>query len=318
MKVLLTGGCGYIGAHCSHLLAEAGHQVSVIDNLSLGQKNNLLLGEKLYIGDFGDQKFLNEILAEGFDAVLHFAASTDVTEATYEPARYYDNNAFKTRLLVQACIDHGVKNFILSSTCAVYGDGPPDGLVSEHSPLKPVGVYGWSKLFAERLLIDLAAGAELRYSILRYFNVAGKRVGLPFQFVGKDKALIQRCALVSKDPSQTLLVYGDSFDTPDGTAIRDYIHVQDLVEVHGLILDLLAAGHSKELILNVGYGRGFSVREVIACFEQITGRPLAVKVEARRSGEAERVIAITDFLSRTLSWQPRYADLGRIVEDTLA
>jgi UDP-glucose 4-epimerase len=316
-SVLLTGGCGYIGSHVARQLSEAGHDVIVIDDLSTGDSQALLHGEQLYVGSVGDAATLERVFAEhAIEAVFHFAASIVVPESVTSPLAYYRNNTCNAVALLEACKRHDVSYFVFSSTAAVYGEvaGCP---VSESAQLHPASPYGRSKLMTEWILQDYAGTSKLRHAILRYFNVAGAdprgRIG---QRSRNATHLIKVACQVATGKRPAMTIFGDDYPTPDGTAVRDYIHVEDLAAAHLAALSYLAGGGSS-VTLNCGYGRGFSVREVIDSVRRISGHPLPSHVGPRRPGDVPKIVADPTRILETLDWRPQYADLSAIVESAL-
>src|ERR1700674_3334834 len=315
--ILVTGGAGYIGSHVVRQLGEAGERVVVLDNLGKGFRQAVTTGE-LVVGEVGDQALVSKLLAEHqVDTVMHFAAHTIVPESVALPLKYYGNNTCSTRSLLQACIDNGVKNFVFSSTAAVYGM-PERGYADEDSPTRPINAYGTSKLMSEWMLRDVAAASALRYVALRYFNVAGshprRRIGQATQ--GATLLTKVACeAMVGKRPHVS--VFGSDYPTPDGTGMRDYLHVEDLSAAHLNALDYLRGG-GKSVTLNVGYGHGYSVREVLRMVETVGGKPLVIREEARRAGDPAYLVARADRIRAELGWRPRYDDLTAIVTHSLA
>ena len=317
-RVLVTGGAGYIGSHVALALGEAGYDVLVYDNLSTGNRAAVLHGE-LVVGDLADRTLLQATL-EHFrpDAVLHFAASIEVGESVRDPLKYYRNNSANALNLLEAVRAAGVGCFIFSSTAAVYGS-PPVVPVSENTPLAPINPYGASKLVTEGMLRDLAAAdPAFRYVSLRYFNVAGAD---PQVRLGQDYAnpthLITRALKTALGIFPKLQVFGTDYPTPDGTCIRDYIHVADLAQAHLDALGyLLRDGES--LVCNCGYGRGFSVNEVVAMAKRVTGIDFPVEVVGRREGDPAELVAASDRIRSTLGWQPRHDDLEFILRTAWA
>ena len=314
--ILVTGGAGYIGSHVVRLLSGAGKQVVVLDNLSTGF-SNAVIGAELIVGDTGDRDLVTDLLAEHkVDTVLHFAAHTIVPESVENPLKYYGNNTCCTRNLLECCSGAGVKHFIFSSTAAVYGI-PDDSFCTEDSPLSPINPYGTSKLMSEMMLRDLGKASDMRHVILRYFNVAGSdpdgRIG---QSTEKATLLIKVAAEVAVGKREQLHVFGNDYPTPDGTGVRDYIHVDDLADAHIKALEYLSKG-GDSVTLNCGYGHGYSVREVIDAINRVNGTPIKVKEEERRAGDPPALIAKADKARDVLGWEPRYDDLDFIVKTSL-
>ena len=315
-KILVTGGAGYIGSHLVRLLSGAGKQVVVLDNLSTGF-SNAVIGAELIIGDTGDRDLVTDVLAKHkVDTVLHFAAHTIVPESVENPLKYYGNNTCCTRNLLECCASGGVKYFVFSSTAAVYGI-PDDSFCTEDSALSPINPYGTSKLMSEMMLRDLGKASDMRHVILRYFNVAGSdpdgRIG---QSTEKATLLIKVAAEVAVGKREQLYVFGTDYPTPDGTGVRDYIHVDDLADAHIGALDYLLKG-GDSITLNCGYGHGYSVREVIDAVNRVNGSPIRVKEEERRAGDPPALIARADKVREVLGWEPRYDDLDFIVKTAL-
>lgn len=314
--VLVTGGAGYIGSHVVQQLVEAGERVIVLDNLSKGFADAVTDAE-LVVGDTGDQALVSALLERhAIGSVLHFAARTIVPESVAEPLLYYRNNTANTRNLIECCVDAGVEHFIFSSTAAVYGV-PADGCCREDSVLAPINPYGMSKLMSERMLADTCAVKSLRHVTLRYFNVAGcdpeGRIG---QSTPEATLLIKVAAEVATGRRDALKVFGSDYPTPDGTGVRDYIHVSDLARAHVLALDYLRNGGRSET-LNCGYGHGFSVREVIDAINRANGAPIQVTEAPRRPGDPPMLIADPGRLKSLFTWEPRYDDLDFIVSTAL-
>jgi UDP-glucose 4-epimerase len=314
--ILVTGGAGYIGSHVVLQLRARGEQVVVLDNLSTGFRQSVL-DVPLVEAEVGDRERMLETMRKyGVDTVMHFAARTIVPESVEDPLRYYGNNTCATRNLLQCCVETGVKHFVFSSTAAVYGI-LETGLAREDSPTAPINPYGTSKLMSEWMLRDVGIATPLRYVSLRYFNVAGAdpegRIG---QSTKKATLLIKvACeAAVGKRPGIT--IFGTDYATPDGTGIRDYIHVWDLATAHLNALDHLRAGGTS-LVLNCGYGHGYSVREVIGSVERVAGAPLRVEEMARRAGDPPTLVASADRIRAQLGWRPKLDDLDAIVRSAL-
>ena len=317
MTVLVTGGAGYIGSHMVHRLVEESEDVVVLDNLSTGVKENLPQQARLLVGDVGNESLLADLFESNqFDAVIHFAGSVVVPESVAQPLDYYRNNTTASRSLISACVRHAVPNFLFSSTAAVYGS-PPTMPVSEDTRPDPVSPYGRSKLMTEWILQDTGKAHGLRYGILRYFNVAGADpLGRTGQSTPRATHLIKRACEVATGSHEKLTIFGMDYATSDGTGVRDYIHVSDLVDIHWKVLQELRRGEAS-LLLNCGYGRGYSVKEVVAAIERITGKSLPVELAPRRPGDLDIVVAETQRLNEKLGWIPHYADLDMIVKTAL-
>jgi UDP-glucose 4-epimerase len=313
--ILVTGGAGYIGSHVVRQLSEAGHQVFVYDNLSTGAAEALIHGEKLIVGDLADTERLGQVLREtGAKSVLHFAASIVAPESVHLPLKYYSNNTKNTLNLLAACVEHGVERFIFSSTAAVYGI-PAGGEAFEESPTAPINPYGTSKLMSEWMLRDAAFAHGFSYVALRYFNVAGAdpegRMG---QRTPDATHLIKVCCQAALGMRDSVSIFGTDYDTPDGTGVRDYIHIEDLAAAHLYALGYLEKGGPSTTI-NVGYGRGESVRQVIEVVKKVSGVDFTVNEAPRRPGDPANLIAGATKIRSLLGWSPRYADLTTIVRD---
>jgi UDP-glucose 4-epimerase len=314
--ILVTGGAGYIGSHTVQQLTGRGESVLVLDNLSTGFRQ-AVPGVKLIEGDVGDTQLVGRLLAEhGIRTVIHFAAHTIVPESVADPLKYYGNNTCQTRNLLASCAAHGVQHFVFSSTAAVYGM-PESGICGEDSQLAPINPYGTSKLMSEWMLRDLAAASSLRYVALRYFNVAGSdpqgRIG---QSTRKATLLIKVAAEASVGKRESVSIFGTDYPTPDGTGVRDYIHVVDLAEAHLKALDYLRDGGTSQT-LNCGYGHGYSVREVLQSVERMGGAPLRVIEVPRRAGDPPSLVARAERIRSVLGWAPRLDDLDGIVTSSL-
>jgi UDP-glucose 4-epimerase len=316
-SILVTGGAGYIGSHVVQQLSTRGERVVVIDNLVSGFRD-AVRGAELVVGNVGDRALVAQILAEHHvGAVLHFAAHTVVPESVRDPLKYYGNNTCNTRNLLACCAEAGVRQFLFSSTAAVYGM-PASGVADEDTPTQPINPYGMSKLMSETMLRDLSATGAMRHVILRYFNVAGcdpqGRIG---QSTPNATLLLKVACEHAVGKRDSLSIFGTDYDTPDGTGIRDYIHVEDLAAAHLRALDHLRAD-GESLTLNCGYGHGYSVREVIDTVRRVSGRELKVIEQPRREGDSPMLIARADRLRSLLGWEPRHDDLEFIVRTALA
>ncbi len=314
--ILVTGGAGYIGSHVVRQLGEAGEDVITLDNLSTGFRESVLHGDFVE-GDVGNQAIVSRLLtARGIDTVMHFAAATIVPESVEDPLKYYGNNTCATRNLLECCRDAGVAHVVFSSTAAVYGL-PPGGVAREDTPTAPINPYGTSKLMSEWMLRDLAAASDLRYTALRYFNVAGSdpegRIG---QSTAKATLLVKVACEAAVGTRPSVKIYGTDYDTPDGTGVRDYIHVEDLASAHLRALDYLRGG-GESRVLNCGYGHGYSVREVLDAVARVNGAPLTIEEAPRRAGDSPSLVAQADQIRDVLDWTPRYNDLDTIVTHAL-
>ena len=315
--ILVTGGAGYIGSHVVLQLRARGERVVVLDDLSRGFRQ-AVLDTPLVVGQVGDRETVLKVLREhGIDTVLHFAAYTIVPESVREPLKYYGNNTCSTRSLLQCCLETGVKHFVFSSTAAVYGI-PAEGVAAESSPTAPINPYGTSKLMSEWMLRDVSLASDLKHVALRYFNVAGSdsqcRLG---QATPKATLLVKVACEAVVGKRQHISIFGTDYPTPDGTGVRDYIHVEDLATAHLNALDYLRAGGAST-VLNVGYGHGYSVREVLQSVERVAGGRLKIVEEPRRAGDPPALVARADRIRQELGWQPRLDDLDTIVRTSLA
>ncbi|ANB17155.1 UDP-glucose 4-epimerase GalE [Dokdonella koreensis] len=315
--ILVTGGAGYIGSHVVLQLLARGERVVVLDNLASGFRE-AVLGGHFVQGDVGDRALVAALLAEhAIDTVMHFAAHTVVPESVADPLKYYGNNTCATRNLLACCTEAGVRHIVFSSTAAVYGM-PASGVADEDTATVPINPYGSSKLMSEIMLRDVSAATPLRHVILRYFNVAGcdpeGRIG---QSTPKATLLVKVACEQAVGKRPQLSVFGTDYATPDGTCIRDYIHVADLADAHLKALDHLRAG-GDSTTLNCGYGHGYSVREVIDAVERVAGHRLTVVDQPRRAGDPPALIARSDRLKALLGWQPRHDDIDFIVGSALA
>ena len=316
-KILVTGGAGYIGSHVVRQLGSAGESVITLDNLSTGFEAAVTSGE-FVAGDTGDAALLDKVFtANDIDTVMHFAAHTIVPESVADPLKYYRNNTASSRTLLEAAANHGVKHIVFSSTAAVYGI-PEGGLASEDSPTQPINPYGTSKLMTEWMLRDLAAAGGPRYVALRYFNVAGcEPTGTIGQSTPKATLLVKVACEAATGRRPRVAIYGTDYPTPDGTGLRDYIHVEDLASAH---LDALTylRNSGDSAVLNCGYGHGYSVRDVLAAVERANGKPLNIVEEPRRAGDPPELIAVANRVREVLGWSPQYDDLDTIVRTALA
>ena len=315
-KILVTGGAGYIGSHVVRQLGAAGESVVTLDNLCTGFREAVTSGE-LIVGETGDAALLDSFFAEhDIDTVMHFAAHTIVPESVADPLKYYRNNTANSRTLLERAHAHGVRHVVFSSTAAVYGI-PPDGKASEASPTRPINPYGSSKLMTEWMLRDLAAAGGPSYVVLRYFNVAGCEPGGSIgQSTPKATLLVKVACEAAVGARAGVSIFGTDYPTPDGTGLRDYIHVEDLAMAHIDALQYLRR-NGKSTTLNCGYGHGFSVREVLATVEKINEAPLNITEEPRRAGDPPELVAVARKIRTVLGWQPRFDDLDTIVRTSL-
>src|SRR6186713_245587 len=314
--VLVTGGAGYIGSHTVLQLVARGERVVVLDDLSTGFRQ-AVRDVPLVVGNVGDRTLVDRLLAEHqVDTIIHFAAHTIVPESVSDPLKYYGNNTAATRSLLEAASEAGVKHFVFSSTAAVYGI-PAAGVAAEETPTAPINPYGTSKLMSEWMLRDLCAVTPLRSVVLRYFNVAGSdtqgRIG---QSTRKATLLVKAAVEAAVGKRSHLSIFGTDFPTPDGTGVRDYIHVEDLATAHLNALDYLRAGGAS-ITANCGYGHGYSVREVLSSVEKISGVKLDIREEPRRAGDPPSLVAKTDKVRTLLGWQPKLDDIDTIVRTSL-
>ncbi len=318
MTVLVTGGAGYIGSHMVLELVDAGERVVVLDNLSTGFAWAVADRAPLIVGDAGDQALVTRLIRDhGIEAIIHFAASIVVPDSVRDPLAYYRNNTVNSRSLIECAVNNGVRKFIFSSTASVYGD-PTEVPVKEDAPTQPISPYGWSKLMSEVILRDVGRAHDLRYVILRYFNVAGAD---PRRRTGQSSKVATHLIKVAVEAAlglrSALEVFGADYPTPDGTCIRDYVHVSDLTRAHSDALRHLRSGAPSQT-LNCGYGHGFSVLEVIEAVKRASGVDFKVEIAPRRAGDPTRLIADSYRARTTLGWQPRFDDLSTIVAHALA
>ncbi len=317
MTILVTGGAGYIGSHMALALLDAGEKVVIVDNLSTGFRWAVPDGAELIVGDFGDRDLVADILASrNIEAIIHFAAKIVVPDSVADPLGYYENNVAKARNLLQCAVEGGVKHFIFSSTAAVYGD-PDQNPVTETERPKPISPYGRSKLMVEWMLEDTAHAFPLTYVALRYFNVAGADPqGRSGQSTPNATHLIKVAVQAALGHRQGMDVFGTDYPTPDGSCLRDYIHVSDLAQAHLDALKHLRGGGAS-LVCNAGYQRGFSVLEVIEVVKKVSGVDFPVRVSGRRPGDPAAIVASNARIREELGWTPQHDDLEEIVAQAL-
>jgi len=318
MAILVTGGAGYIGSHMVLELPDAGEDVVVLDNLTTGFAWAIAPAAKLIVGDVGDEAVLAKVLKDhAIEAIIHFAGSIVVPESVADPLGYYHNNTVKSRTLMAAAVAHGVKQFIFSSTAAVYG-APKENPVTETADLVPMSPYGSSKLMTEIMLRDTAVAHDFRYVALRYFNVAGADpAGRSGQSKPKATHLIKVACETALGKRPRMEVFGTDYPTPDGTCIRDFIHVKDLARAHVAALRHLRGG-GKSDVFNCGYSKGYSVLQVIEAVKKASGKSFEVKLSPRRPGDPPAIVAASDKIRGQLGWVPEHDDLDRIVAQALA
>jgi UDP-glucose 4-epimerase len=317
--VLVTGGAGYIGSHAVLALRDAGWPVVVVDNLVTGFRWAVPEGVPFEEGDIGDPARVAAIIeAHEIGAIIHFAGSVVVPESVDNPLKYYRNNTANSRSLIESAVSAGVKHFIFSSTAATYGI-PEHVPVDEDAPKRPINPYGMSKLMTEYMLADVAAAHPINFCALRYFNVAGADPqGRTGQSTAGATHLIKVAVEAATGKRSHVSIFGTDYDTPDGTGVRDYIHVSDLAAAHVLALEKLVAAPAESHIMNCGYGRGFSVSEVLDAVDRATNMRIERRLEPRRAGDPDALTADNSRILATLPWQPRYADLDLIVGHALA
>ena len=318
-SILVTGGAGYIGSHAVLALRDKGWPVVVVDNLSTGFRWAVPEDVPFVEADIGDGSAMDALLsAHNIGAIVHFAGSIIVPESVEQPLKYYKNNTANTRTLLECAVKAGVSHFLFSSTAATYGI-PQSVPISEDAPTAPINLYGMSKLMSEFMLADVARAHPLNFCALRYFNVAGADPqGRSGQSTAGATHLIKVAVEAALGKRDHVSVYGTDYATPDGTGVRDYIHVADLAEAHVLALEALMANPQQSLVLNCGYGRGFSVNEVLDAVDRVSGVTLKRHVEARRPGDPDALVADNRQILELLPWQPKYQDLETIVAHALA
>jgi len=319
LPVLVTGGAGYIGSHAVLALKDAGWPVAVIDDLSNGAREIVPGGVAFFEGSIADRALVDDILGrEAIGAIMHFAGSIVVPESVEQPLKYYANNTLATHALIDAAVAGGVKHFLFSSTAAVYG-APERVPIDEEDAKLPINPYGASKLMTERMLSDCSAAYGFNYGALRYFNVAGADPGGRAGQIGKGSThLIKIAVEAAVGKRDGVSVFGTDYPTPDGTCIRDYIHVSDLAAVHVAALERLVANPNENLVLNCGYGKGLSVLEVLDAVDRANGAAVPREIAARRPGDPPQLVAGNKRLVETLDWRPEHADIDTIVADALA
>jgi len=318
MTVLVTGGAGYIGTHMVHALVEAGESVVVVDNLTTGFSAFLPPDVPLFIGDAGDENLVEGVISQhSVESIIHFAGSVVVPESMRDPLGYYRNNTMTTQSLLRVAVKAGVNRFVFSSTAAVYGN-PDQVPVPEHAPTRPLSPYGASKLMTEIMLHDVASAHGMGYAVLRYFNVAGAdpqaRVGIA---TAGATHLLKIAVEAATGQRAKIDVFGTDYPTPDGSCIRDFIHVSDLAQAHRAALSYLRGG-GKPVTMNCGYGRGHSVLETIEAVRRVSRRDFAVQYAPRRPGDIMTMVADTTRIRSTLDWTPQYDDLDTIARHALA
>jgi len=319
LAVLVTGGAGYIGSHMVLALTDRGEDTVVLDNLSTGVRANVSPQARFIEGNVGDADLVAKVVRDHrVNAIVHFAGSIVVPDSVADPLGYYLNNTVHSRTLIEQAVKAAVPHFIFSSTAAVYGI-PATNPVGEDAPLAPISPYGSSKLMTEWMLRDSAAAYGLSYVALRYFNVAGADPkGRSGQSTPRATHLIKVACEVATGKRSSMQIFGRDYPTPDGTCVRDYIHVTDLIAAHAAALDWMRAGKGRTALMNCGYGRGSSVREVIAAVEKASGKALAVSEAPRRAGDPPALVAVAERVRRELGWTPRHQALDEIVASALA
>ena len=317
MNILLTGGAGYIGSHACLSLLEAGFNVTVIDDLSTGHERLIPYGVEFIKTNINDTKTLDILFkTKKFDALMHFAGFIQVEESVRFPEKYFNNNTTNSIILFEYCYKNGIKNIIFSSTAAVYGN-PIKKFIVEETLLNPLNPYGLSKAHTENKLIQMKKENKINYIILRYFNVAGADQGLKSGLISKNSThLIKIASEAATGKRESVTIYGNDYNTPDGTAIRDYIHVSDLADIHLKATEYLIS-NKKSNIFNCGYGKGYSVKEVVDITNKITGGTIKFKYGKRRLGDAENLVSDISKFHQYIDWAPRYNDLSTIIETAI-
>lgn len=314
MSVLVVGGAGYIGSHTVYALLDAGYEVVVVDNLSTGFRAAVPAKARFYEADIRDREAIGKVLAaEHIDSVIHFAACSQVGESMQEPLKYYENNVYGTMVLLGVMLEHGVTNIVFSSTAATYGE-PETVPIPESAATNPTNCYGATKLAMEQMMRWTAHASDLRYVALRYFNACGAHAsGEIGEAHDPETHLIPVILQAAQGKRDKISIFGEDYDTPDGTCIRDYIHVSDLAQAHVLAMEYLAKGNESD-VFNLGNGTGFSVKEVVEMARQVTGCDIPAEISPRRAGDPARLVASSDKTKAVLGWQPQYADLSVIIE----
>ena len=315
MKILLTGGAGYIGSHAAIALLEGGHKVTVIDNLSTGNKKLIPPSANFINCNINDVMTISQILQkEKFDALMHFAGYIEVEESVSNPKKYFDNNTKNSKILFDTCIKNNLKNIIFSSTAAAYGNPANSEPIKESTDLKPINPYGESKIQSE---LYLRENSQCNFIILRYFNVAGADPKMRSGLISKKAThLIKIASEVAVGKRKDITIFGNDYPTPDGTAIRDYIHVSDLADVHVKAVEYLVSKQQSNII-NCGYGKGFSVKDVLDVVNKVNNNPISINIGERRSGDSSRLVSNIAKLKNLFEWEPKYNDLAFIVKTAI-
>ncbi len=311
MKIFITGGAGYVGSHCAKLLRESGHQLLIYDNLSAGHKQ-AVPEDELIVGDLGDKEKIRSTMSEfNPEAVVHFAASAAVGESVEKPLFYYRNNVINTVNLLEVMQELEVQKLVFSSSCAVYGP-PPDTPITEDMPLNPISPYGWTKRIMEQVFADCKVAWQLGYAALRYFNAAGASLdGTIGEAHNPETHLIPIVLQVALGQRQAITIFGDDYPTPDGTCIRDYIHVEDLAEAH--LAALLKLEPGREIVVNLGTGEGHSVKEIIETAKKVTGCDIPIEIGSRRAGDSPELFADPSKAQKELDWQAKITNIEDII-----